>query len=157
MVWPVGPSAVTREPNADRAAKSPFPSVVFWCALLSQACRRGRAGATMTPPAPRWRFHPQRDQLLAEAHARPFTPAEAPLLASRIATFSGEAGAAADRAHMARLARKLGAGEPGPDARWCLVDGGTWRLRWERHSEVSTWTVFRPATGEEPGGFTATA
>ncbi len=99
----------------------------------------------MTPQPPPWRFHPERDQLVAEAHARPSTPAALPLLAARIATLSGEGGAGADRAHMAALCRKLGAGEPGPDARWCIVDGGTWRLRWERHTEVSTWTVFRPA------------
>ena len=111
----------------------------------------------MTPSASRWRFHAQRDQLLAEMHARPSTPAKAPLLAARIATISGEGGVADDRAHMAVLCRKLGAGEPGPEARWCIVDGGTWRLRWERHSEVSTWTVFRPAAVDEPGAFTATA
>ena len=111
----------------------------------------------MTPSLSPWRFHAERDQLLAEAHARPFTPASAPLLAARIATISGEAGLAGDRAHMATLCRKLGAGEPGPDARWCIVDGGTWRLRWERHTEVSTWTVFRPAPADEPAAFAATA
>ena len=90
-----------------------------------------------------WKFHPQRDLLLAEAHARPSTPVQAPHLASRIATMSGEGGVGADRAHMAALCRKIGTSEPGPDARWCVVDGGTWRLRWERHTEISTWTVFR--------------
>ncbi len=111
----------------------------------------------MTPSPPGWRFHAERDQLLAEAHARPSTPAKAPLLAARIATISGEAGVASDRAHMASLCRKLGAGEPGPEARWCIVDGGTWRLRWERHAEVSTWTVFRTVSVEEPAAFIATA
>jgi uncharacterized membrane-anchored protein len=89
-----------------------------------------------------WKFHPQRDVLLAEAHARPSTPVVAPHLASRIATMSGEGGVDADRAHMAALCRKIGTSEPGPDARWCVLDGGNWRLRWERHTEISTWTVF---------------
>ena len=111
----------------------------------------------MTQAAPGLRFHAERDTLLAEAHARPSTPAEAPLLATRIATLSGEADVAVDRAHMAALCRKLAAAEPGPDARWCIVDGGVWRLRWERHTEVSTWTVFRPAPGDDPGSFDATA
>lgn len=111
----------------------------------------------MTQSATAWRFHAARDQLLAEAHARPSTPAEAPLLAARIATLSGEADAPVDRSHMAALCRKLGIPEPGPDARWCIVDGGTWRLRWERHTEVSTWTVFRPAPDAEAGAFTGTA
>ena len=111
----------------------------------------------MSPPSPAWTFHPERDQLLAEAHARPSTPATAPLLATRIATLSGEADAAVDRGHMAALCRKLGVAEPGPVARWCIVDGGTWRLRWERHTEVSTWTVFHPAPADEAGAFTSTA
>ncbi len=112
----------------------------------------------MPQPAPAFRFHAERDQLLAEAHARPSTPAPAPLAASRIATLSGEADAAVDRAHMAALCRKLGVAEPGPEARWCIADGGRWRLRWERHTEVSTWTVFHPAGGDEAAAaFASTA
>ena len=111
----------------------------------------------MTAAAPAFRFHPERDQLLAEAHARPSTPAPAPMLASRVATLSGEAGVAEDRAHMAALCRRSGAPEPGPDARWCILDAGAWRLRWERHTEVSTWTVFRPNPGEDAASFGATA
>jgi uncharacterized membrane-anchored protein len=90
----------------------------------------------------KWNFHPARDQLLAESHARPSTPVAAPHFATRIATMSGEAGVEIDREHMAKLCRKIGGAEPGPQARWCVLDGGTWRLRWERHTEVSTWTVF---------------
>ncbi len=101
-----------------------------------------------------WRYHPARDALLAEAHARPSTPLLAPALVSRIATLSGEAGAEADRGHMAALCRRLGQPEPGPDSRWCVVDAGSWRLRWERHTEVSTWTFFRSA-GAAPFAETA--
>jgi uncharacterized membrane-anchored protein len=91
-----------------------------------------------------WRYHPERDALLAEAHARPFTALTGSTMATRIATLSGEGGAAGDRAHMAALCRRLGQPEPGPASRWCALDAGAWRLRWERHTEVSTWTFFRP-------------
>lgn len=128
---------------------------MLW-AIFARREREGGLSDRMTQPPPGWRFHPERDQMLAEAHARPSTPAAAPLLAARIATLSGETGVAVDRAHMAALCRKLSAPEPGPDARWCIVDGGTWRLRWERHTELSTWTVFRPA-GEDADSFAATA
>jgi uncharacterized membrane-anchored protein len=104
-----------------------------------------------------WRYHVDRDRLLAEAHARPSTPARAPLLAARIATFSGEGGAAVDHAHMAALCRKIGTAEPGPGARWCMLDAGPWRLRWERHTEVSTWTVQRPNLDGDTANFAATA
>jgi uncharacterized membrane-anchored protein len=94
---------------------------------------------------------------LAEAHARPSTPVATPHLATRIATMSGEEGVANDRAHMAALCRRLAAPEPGPEARWCVLDGGRWRLRWERHTEVSTWTVFQHHEGEKPMVLDATA
>lgn len=104
---------------------------------------------------PSWRWRPERDALLAEAHARPYTPLACPALVDRIASISGEGGAQADRAHMAALCRKLAQPEPGPDAKWCVLDAGGWRLRWERHTEFSTWTFFRPAP--RSGLFTAQA
>lgn len=97
-----------------------------------------------------WRYHPQRNALLAEAHARPFTPLVGPALVTRIATLSGQSGEEGDRIHMAALCRRLGQAEPGPKARWCVLDAGTWRLRWERHTELSTWTFFRSPTGTTP-------
>lgn len=90
------------------------------------------------------RFHAQRNPLLAEAHARPSTPLEAPTLASRIAALTGEGALDRDWEHMVALCRRLGAPEPSPGARWCVLDAGAWRLRWERHTEVSTWTFYRP-------------
>lgn len=93
---------------------------------------------------PSFRFHAERDKLLAEAHARPSTPLATPTLAARIAAFSGNEGAEQDWRHMVSLCRRLGAPEPGPGARWSALDAGGWRLRWERHTEVSTWTFYRP-------------
>jgi len=97
-----------------------------------------------------WRYHPQRDALLAEAHARPFTPLTGPNLVTRIATLSGQDGEEADRRHMAALCRRLSQAEPGPASRWCALDAGGWKLRWERHTELSTWTFFRPPSGTAP-------
>jgi uncharacterized membrane-anchored protein len=102
-----------------------------------------------------WKFHPERDQLIAEAHARPFVLLDAPMLVSRIATMSGPEGAKQDRAHMIALCRKLGQAEPGPSARWAALKSGAWQLRWERHTEFSTWTFFRPATEGAPFSSTA--
>lgn len=79
------------------------------------------------------------------------------MLSSRIATMAGPNGNEVDRAHMAALCRKMGAPEPGPGARWCVLDGGTWRLRWERHTEVSTWTVFRAMPEANLADFAQTA
>jgi uncharacterized membrane-anchored protein len=95
--------------------------------------------------APSWNYYKDRDKLLAEAHARPFVLLETPMLAARIATLSGPEGEAEDRSHMITLCRKLGLAEPSPDARWAAVQSGTWQVRWERHTEFSTWTFFREA------------
>ncbi len=101
-----------------------------------------------TDRLPGWNFHAERDQLLAEAHARPFVLLDAPMLVSRIATMSGKDGAQLDRAHMIALCRKVGQPEPSPTARWAALKSGTWQLRWERHTEFSTWTFFRPPTDD---------
>ncbi len=111
----------------------------------------------MSLNVPTWRFHPARDRLIAEAHARPSTPIAAPGLATRIVTLSGEAGLAADRAHMAALCAMLGAPQPGEGSRWCVLDAGGWILRWERHTEASTWSFYRGAVEPDPFSFNVTA
>lgn len=64
---------------------------------------------------------------------------------SWIAALSGPAAAAADRDYMAGLCRRSGRDAPADDARWCTLDGDGWQLRWERHSEFSSWTFSRPS------------
>lgn len=92
-------------------------------------------------------FHPLRDSLLAEVHARPSTPIEAPTLVTRIAALSGPEGVAADRRHIADLCGRLGVPRPAEDAVWCAIDGGEWQLRWEKHGEFSSWTFFASPAG----------
>ncbi len=111
----------------------------------------------MAAPDINLRFHKDRDRLVAEAYARPSTPLAAPALAARIVSLSGEAGEEKDRAHMAALCRKFAAPGPGEGARWCLLDAGSWSLRWERHTEVSAWTVFRPSIEPDIANFGVTA
>lgn len=111
----------------------------------------------MTAQPARFRFHNDRDRLLAEVHARPSTPLSAPALATRIVSLSGEAGIDGDRTHMTNLCRKLGQPAPASGARWHLVDAGSWRLRWERHTEVSAWTFLRPGVEPDIASFGITA
>lgn len=87
-------------------------------------------------------FHPLRGRLLAEIHARPSTPIETPMLVTRLAVLSGIDGAEADRSHMAALCARLGQAGPAPGMRWWALDTGAWQLRWERHSEFSSWTFL---------------
>lgn len=51
---------------------------------------------------------------------------------------------------MADLCARIGQDGPGPGMRWWSVDAGAWQLRWERHSEFSSWTVARePLEGSD--------
>ena len=102
-------------------------------------------------PATRFRYHADRDRLLAEAHARPSTPLNLPVVAVRLANVSGQGGAETDSAHMAALCRMLGQPAPYKAARWWALEGDDWSLRWERHTEFSSWTLFcPPATAADP-------
>ena len=89
-------------------------------------------------------FHADRERLLAEAHARPSTPLDTPVIAIRLANVSGQEGGDSDRAHMAALCRTAGCQSPDARARWWAASGNGWSLRWERHTEFSSWTLFCP-------------
>ncbi len=96
-------------------------------------------------------WHSDRERLLAEAHARPSTPLEAPVIAIRLANVSGQEAADTDRLHMATLCERYGAQLPEKGTRWWALEGPGWSLRWERHTEFSSWTLFcLPATAADP-------
>lgn len=86
--------------------------------------------------------HPLRRTVSAEVHARPFMHLQPSERASHLALLSGEEGAAADRAHVAELCRHYGAPPPADGADFHLVDLGPFRLRWERHTEFSTYSFL---------------
>lgn len=101
--------------------------------------------------------HPHRGALARELHARPFTPIAAPHRVSHLAMVNGEGGAAADRAHLARLCQRIGAPPPADDASHHLVEAGSFRLKWERHTEFSSYTVLRAGAFADPFGQPALA
>lgn len=86
--------------------------------------------------------HPLRETLTNEVHARPFAVLHTPERVSHLAMLTGEGGFAADRAHLVRLCKSFAVAEPPPDANHFFQDFGRFRLKWERHTEFCTWTVF---------------
>lgn len=89
-------------------------------------------------------LHPAREQVAAELHARPFESLEGPLRTTHLAMVGGDADG--DRAHVARLCAARGQQQPDDDATHHSVGLGAFRLRWERHTEFSTYT-FHAAGG----------
>jgi uncharacterized membrane-anchored protein len=94
--------------------------------------------------------HPLRDQLDKEIRARPYIPLQVPERVSHLAVMSGEHGAEAEREHLATLCARYDEAQPAPESTHFIVDMGAFRLRWERHTEFSTYTFFRSEACEEP-------
>ncbi|MGJ0509897.1 MAG: DUF3422 family protein [Methylocystis sp.] len=91
-------------------------------------------------PASHWIEHESRAAILAELHARPFLPLKVPRRIYHFAFATNGDEAAADRAAVAQLARDHGLEPPAPDAKFHYLILGDWRLRWEQHTEFSTYT-----------------
>jgi len=96
------------------------------------------------------RFHAERETLTLELHERPFQPMTAPLRISHLAVGAGEHGAEQDRAQLVDLCRRYGAPHPGPEVKHFTADLGGFLVKWERHTEFSTYTFVREEPFDEP-------
>jgi len=95
--------------------------------------------------APPFRQHPQRESLVRELHARPSDPLKAPLRLSQITVLSGEHSAETDRAHLALLCARKGGVAPAEGAKHHVAEFGGLTIKWERHTEFSSYAFFRRA------------
>lgn len=89
--------------------------------------------------------HPLRAAILGEVHARPFTPIATPARVLHFAFDTPGDHAAAGRTALAELCRKHGLNAPKPSDKHHRVAFGTSILRWEQHSEFTTYTWELPA------------
>lgn len=89
--------------------------------------------------------HPLRLMLTNEVHARPPESLTAPVRATMLAMLSGEGAGETDRRHLEALCDWAGVARPPQGATHHSGSFGSFRLKWERHTEFSTWTVFRPS------------
>ena len=80
---------------------------------------------------------------LGEVHARPYPLIGSPRLILQLA-FMTDGGASVDSAVLAALARARGVAAPQADARHYVLSWGTGSLRWERHTEFSTYFYEGP-------------
>jgi len=92
--------------------------------------------------------YPLRHALNDEVHARPAPVMAPPLRASHIAVVSGEGSERGERAHIAELCALFGASPPPITSNFWSAALGRIQLRWERHTEFSTYTfaVAEPFT-----------
>lgn len=90
--------------------------------------------------------HPLRAAILAELHARPFTPVSVPARLIHFAFDTSGELATTDRAHLVAFCESHGLPVPSPTEKHHRVPFGTTVLRWEQHSEFTTYTWEMPAT-----------
>lgn len=107
------------------------------------AQQQARHGASL-------REHPLRDSLLGEVHARPSHPLTAPAHVSHIALLSGTDKEQTEYDHLVRLCQREGIAPPSPEANHFLANVGRLQMRWERHTEFSTFTFVSHEGGEQP-------
>ena len=90
--------------------------------------------------------HPLRYSLTAELHARPFAelgvPGRALSLAIKQTSAAAERDADADCAHLIAFIDRHGGAHPAPDASHYSADFGRFRLKWERHTEFVSYTLY---------------
>ncbi|MEQ9491504.1 MAG: DUF3422 domain-containing protein [Alphaproteobacteria bacterium] len=87
--------------------------------------------------------HPHRFALVNELHSRQSESCLAPECVTHYAVLRGEGGIDEDRNHVASLCKRFGATPPPPDSAHYSVDLGNTRLKWERHTEFTTYTFFK--------------
>ena len=97
-----------------------------------------------------FREHPQRRILADEAHARPYLLLRAPVRLSHLAVMSGEGAQDADRAHVAQICRAFSVAPPPGDALHFAAKIGPLSLKWERHSEFSSYTFAADGSFAQP-------
>jgi uncharacterized membrane-anchored protein len=84
--------------------------------------------------------HPLRGAVLGELHARPFIPIAAPKRLLHLGFMTGGEAAAADRARLTAFCEARAKPGPREEARHHEVALADTRLRWEQHSEFTTYT-----------------
>ena len=92
--------------------------------------------------------HPQRGLLHNEVHARPPESLTAPLAISHIVMLIDGPGRDASRAHLCALLRERHQPLPDAETTHLRLDLGTFRIRWEMHTEFVTWTFLVPLQAE---------
>ncbi|WFU54554.1 DUF3422 domain-containing protein [Bradyrhizobium pachyrhizi] len=99
-------------------------------------------------------LHPQRDAVLNEVHARPFTRLVSPFSVIHFAFLAQGEAAASDRQRFVDFCQQHNLPPPEASAKHHQVVVGPAMLRWEQHSEFATFTwIWSAANGPEARQF----
>lgn len=107
---------------------------------MTDARQTHTKNASQKPPYFTFAAHPQRGAVLAEVHARPFHPVPTPCRILRFAFMTDFAQAAEDRAALTAFCAARGLRGPVDGVKHSVVQMADAVLRWEQHSEFTTYT-----------------
>ncbi|WP_031434707.1 DUF3422 family protein [Methylomarinum vadi] len=96
--------------------------------------------------------HPQRFQLHNEVHARSSVVLDLPVTASHLALMLNSEEKKLDRQHLLALCERFGMAPPKQDANHFTARFDNFQLRWEQHSEFSTYTFYVNKISDDPFG-----
>lgn len=124
------------------------------------ASRPGLSPASLAPASLAFIPHPHRDQVVQEVHARPFEPITTPCRVLHFAFMTDSVEAEADRRALTAFCHAQAATPPDESAKYYAGTIAGTPVRWERHSEFTTYgwhftAAPAPASGE--GLFTTPA
>jgi uncharacterized membrane-anchored protein len=94
--------------------------------------------------------HPLRDYLNNEFHARAPIPLTSPVLVSHLAFHHEGLAALDERENVLRLCQTGACRFLENSASHLMFDAGNFQMRWELHTEYSSYTFFRPLVAGEP-------
>ena len=92
--------------------------------------------------------HPSRAELHEELHSRPSPLVQTPCTISHIAVQIGPEERAAERAYLGELCTRFKANPPVEGASCFYQTFGDFELRWEKHTEFSTYTFIHRVLGD---------
>jgi uncharacterized membrane-anchored protein len=92
--------------------------------------------------------HPQRISLNNEVHARPYQIMSAPLRVTHVALLSDDR--SKELGAIRTLCERYGVNGPNQDASFYIGDFPLFQLRWERHTEFSTYTISEAHSNSAP-------
>lgn len=95
-------------------------------------------------------IHPDRDRLFNELHTRPFPVLEEGARISQVALLHGGREVSVEFVHLVKLCERYSVLPPAPDSSCYYQNFGAFELRWERHTEFSTYTFIHRESGPGP-------
>jgi len=94
--------------------------------------------------------HPLRHRLFNESHTRPYAEIGVPVQVSYMVLLTGEISSNKESDHLGVLADRYGVTPPLESATHYTADFGQFSVKWERHTEFSSYTFFAEKDCHEP-------